>query len=322
MGNEGHRLTLIGDVGVDVVLGPLSGWPRIGTETIVDRSELRAGGSAGNAALAASYLGRRSRLVSAVGNDDFGRWLADQLRGLGASLHVCNTATTASVGLIDACGERTFFTTRGHLEALSYELVRRQLVEAPDELSIALLSGAFLTPALRAAYPQLIRDLVALGYQVALDTNWPPDGWTAALRAEVAAWIPLCDHLLINELEATSLADTPDPSAAVAWLAPMLKTGATLVVKRGPSGAIGVEDGRHVDCAAPEATIFDTIGAGDSFNAGYLLERLAGSGLEASLASGCRAAAAIISRFPRRGIGAGELAHLLAGPPALAGVPA
>ena len=66
---EKHRLTIIGDVGVDLVLGPISGWPRIGTETLVELSELRAGGSAGNAALAVSSLGGDSQLLSVVGND-------------------------------------------------------------------------------------------------------------------------------------------------------------------------------------------------------------------------------------------------------------
>jgi hypothetical protein len=45
MGTDAHRLTIIGDIGVDLVLGPLSGWPRVGTETIMERSELRAGAS-------------------------------------------------------------------------------------------------------------------------------------------------------------------------------------------------------------------------------------------------------------------------------------
>lgn len=312
MGIGGHRLTLIGDVGVDLVLGPISGWPRIGTETLVERSELRAGGSAGNAALAASYLGHPSRLVSAVGDDDFGTWLADQFRGLGGSLQVCTSATTVSVGLIDQSGERTFFTTRGHLEALSYELIRSQLVPAPDRHSVALLSGVFLTPALRAAYPQLIDDLQRLGYQVALDTNWPPAGWTDAVRAEAAAWIAKCDHVLLNELEVRSLADSTELPAAISRLAGMLRPNATLVVKAGRRGAIGLEHGRRFESAAPDASIFDTIGAGDCFNAGYLLARLEGADLEAALAGGCRAAAAIISRFPRRAIAPGELAGPLA----------
>jgi ribokinase len=62
--------------------------------------------------------------------------------------------------------------------------------------------------------------------------------------------------------------------------------------------------------AAPQATIFDPIGAGDSFNAGYLLARLNGADLATAVASGCQAASAIISRFPRRTIGRGELAQL------------
>jgi ribokinase len=311
MGTDGQRLTIIGDIGVDLVLGPISGWPQVGTETLMERSELRAGGSAGNAALAVSYLGGHSRLLSVVGNDDLGFWLRDRLSGLGASLEVCDAPTTLSVGLIHSCGERTFFTTRGHLEKLSYEQLRRWLLPAPDRSSIALLSGVFLTPQLRAQYPRLIEDLNSLGFQVALDTNWPPQSWSSTLRAEVATWMANCQHVLLNELEVASLGDSPDLSVAIERLIPWLKPGATLVVKTGAQGAIGVQGGRRVDCAAPAVAIFDTIGAGDSFNAGYLLARLGGAGLADALAAGCNSASSIIARFPRRAIGPGELAEHL-----------
>lgn len=307
-----HRLIIIGDVGVDLVLGPISGWPRVGTETLVERSELRAGGSAGNAALAVSYLGGQSRLISTVGNDESGAWLAEQLRPLQASLAICDGPTTLTVGLIDSCGERTFFTTRGHLEALTYELLRPRIDPAPAATSIALLCGVFLTPALRAAYPLLIRELQALGYAIALDTNWPPQDWSAALRADVAGWISACDHVLLNDLEIRSLADRDELDIAIGELAPMLKRGATLVVKTGARGAIGVQDGARCAQAAARAEIFDTTGAGDSFNAGYLLARLDGAGLAASLAAGCAAATSIIARFPRRSIGSGPLGALRA----------
>ena len=52
MGMDSQRLTIIGDIGIDLVMGPVSGWPRLGTETMMERSELRPGGSAANAALA------------------------------------------------------------------------------------------------------------------------------------------------------------------------------------------------------------------------------------------------------------------------------
>jgi len=315
MGGKPHRLIVIGDVGVDLVLGPIAEWPRVGTEALVERSELRAGGSAGNAALAVSYLGGHSQLLSVVGNDEPGAWLRGQLQPLGAMLAVCDAPTTLSVGLIHSCGERTFFTTRGHLEAFSYEVLRPLIPPAPGASSIALLSGVFLTPALHPAYPLLIRELRSLGYDVALDTNWPPQGWSAALRAEVASWVSASDHVLLNELEVRSLADTTDLTAAIERLAPMLKRGATLVVKTGARGAIGAEDGLRCECAAPQASLFDTVGAGDSFNAGYLLARLDGAGLAEALAAGCRAASAIIARFPRRSIAAGDLTELRARSP-------
>ena len=307
---EQRRLIIIGDVGVDLVLGAISGWPRIGTETLVERSELRAGGSAGNAALAVSYLGGDSQLLSVVGNDEPGSWLAGQMRPLNASLAICNAPTTLTVGLIHSCGERTFFTTHGHLEALSYELLRPRIAPAPAPGSIALLSGVFLTPGLRASYSLLIRDLQALGYGIALDTNWPPEDWSAALRAEVTGWISSCDHVLLNDLEVRSLADRDDLDGAIEWLAPMLKPGASLIVKTGARGALGMQDGKRCEHPAAQAAIFDTIGAGDSFNAGYLLARLDGAGLRESLAAGCEAATSIIARFPRRSIAAGDLAGL------------
>jgi ribokinase len=305
MGGRPERLVVIGDVGVDLVMGPIGEWPQVGTEILMDKSELRPGGSAGNAVLAARYLGERAELVSGVGSDELGSWLRDQLAAQGAALAVCDGPTTLTVGIIHTSGERTFFTTRGHLEQLSYELLRPRIPPGGPG-SIALLSGAFLTPALRTSYPRLIDELIALGYRVALDTNWPPSGWSAALRAEVAGWIARCDHVLLNDLEVMSLAEASDLETALARLAPRLKPGATLVAKSGERGAVAVADGRRCECAAERATIFDTVGAGDSFNSGYLLARLHGAKLEDALAAGCGAAAAILSSFPRRALrGAG-----------------
>ncbi|MBV8469628.1 MAG: carbohydrate kinase family protein [Pelomonas sp.] len=306
------QLVIIGDIGADLVMGPIAAWPQIGTETLMDRSELRGGGSAGNAALAIRHLGLQARLISAVGNDDFGRWLREQFHGLHTALQVCEVETTVSVGIMHSCGERTFFTTRGHLEHLSYAHVLEHLPPASVPGSIVLLSGVFLLPSLRARYPALLARIKALGYEIALDTGWPGHQWDAATRLEVEGWIARCDHLLINELEATSITETPDLEAAMQGLAGLLPPGASLVVKAGPRGALGIQQGVRLESAAQQATIFDTIGAGDSFNAGYLLARLRGASLRQAMDAGCESAAAILVRFPRRQIQAGELAACVA----------
>lgn len=304
------RLTIIGDISVDLVMGPIAEWPRVGTETILEHSEMRAGGSATNAAMAAWYLGGSAQLVTAVGNDHFGAWLQEKMQALGASLQVCQASTTVSIGMVHSGSERTFFTTHGHLAEISYQHIRSQLRPAPQPGSIALLSGVFLTPLLRQSYAALISLLRDLGYQIALDTNWPAQGWDAAVRAEVTGWMAQCDHVLLNELEISQLADTDNLQDALHRLCVHLKPNATLVVKIGSKGAIGVQNGRQVEVPAPAVQVRDTIGAGDSFNAGYLLARIARAQLAQALAAGCNAASAIISRSPRTDIQAGELAHL------------
>jgi ribokinase len=311
MESNSPALTIIGDVGVDIVLGPIDQWPAVGTEALMDRSELRPGGSGANAALAAHYLGAPCRLVSSVGNDGLGTWLAEQFRDFDTSLQVCDSATSVSVGIIHSCGERTFFTTRGHLEAFAYEHVRPFVPRAKHRNSIALLSGVFLTPKLRHNYSRLLDEVAALGYQIALDTGWPSGNWNDELREQVFSWVAKCDHVLLNEMEVKNLGNSTDFQTAFAAVGRWLKAGASLVVKNGAKGATGLQSSVTLSVDAVPSAVFDTIGAGDSFNAGYLLARLEGSDLIDALAAGCRAAAAIITRFPRRSIKPGELAELV-----------
>ncbi len=302
------QLSIVGDVGVDLVLGSLEGWPSIGTELLMPRSELRAGGSGANAALAARHIGQATHFISAVGNDHFGHWLAEQFAGIRTHLEVCDRETTVSVGLMHSCGERNFFTTHGHLQQLSVQHVLKHLHSTPVP-SIALFTAPFLLTNLRSRYADLLAEAASRGYRIALDTGWPPEGWD---RDEVVTWLPHCDHLLINELEAQSIAGTEDLDAALALIAKALKPGASLVVKVGARGALGIENGQRVAHDTEPADIFDTIGAGDAFNAGYLSARLRGGDLAEGLAAGCRTARAILSRFPRKTIRAGEFADCVA----------
>lgn len=300
-------LSIVGDVGVDLVLGSLTGWPQLGTELLMPRSELRPGGSGANAALAARHIGQRAHLISAVGNDHFGQWLAEQFAGIETSLEICDIETTVSVGLMHTCGERNFFTTHGHLQRLSADHVLGHLQPAAAP-AIALFTAPFLLTDLRPRYAALMAEAARRGYRVALDTGWPPEGWD---RDEVMSWLPHCDHLLINELEAQSIAGTESLDEALTLIGRALKPEASLIVKVGARGALGIEAGRRVERITEPADIFDTIGAGDAFNAGYLAARIRGGDLAEGLAAGCRTAGAILPRFPRKTIRAGEFAGCL-----------
>ncbi|MGO1068865.1 carbohydrate kinase family protein [Lysobacter sp. CA199] len=314
------QFCIIGDVSVDLVLGTLDGWPKIGTEQLLPRSELRAGGSAANSALAARHLGLSPHLIGAIGNDDLAQWLLLQLAGIRVELQTCASDTTLSVGLLHADGERTFFTSYGHLQHLTPAFVLKHLPPASPG-SVALFTAPFLLPGLREHFSQLLAEASRKGYEVALDTGWPPEGWTPQVHQEVEGWLAHCDHLLVNELEAMSIANSQDDSQddsrqdlelAAQRVAHLLKPGAHLIVKLGAAGALGHVNGQSTRYATQAVSeIFDTVGAGDSFNTGYLAARLNQASLRDALAAGCRTASAILPRFPRKSIAAGELSHCL-----------
>ncbi len=74
-------LAVIGNVNVDLILGPAAPGRRPGTEIIVDHDELRVGGAAGNSAPRLGMASASSsRSPANVGNDQFGRWLKRGLR--------------------------------------------------------------------------------------------------------------------------------------------------------------------------------------------------------------------------------------------------
>ena len=106
------------------------------------------------------------------------------------------------------------------------------------------------------------------------------------------------DLLFANEDELFQLTASSDLDGALAEMAAKVPT---LVITRGPAGAIAVERGERIDIpAAPLTTLVDTTGAGDLFAAGFLTARCKGAGLERQLWTGAIAAAEIISHFGAR----------------------
>lgn len=299
-------LTILGDVGVDHVLGPVDGWPAIGTEVIAPLNELRAGGSGGNSALAMRALGRPCRLISLVGDDFFGRWLATQFGGIDAPLPAIAAPTSMSICILHSEGDRSIFTTQGHLEQAEAAALLSQLAPAASG-AMLLLSGSFIMPRVSGAYARIIDVARRRGYAIALDTGWPPQGWDA-VRAQVSEWLAVTDHALLNDAEVKGFAGTDDLDAAVAHVGSVMAPGATLVVKLGAAGALAIRDGEHHHSPGLRIDAFDTVGAGDAFNAGYLSACLDGCGLHDALAAGCRSAGAIIARFPRGSIQHAEFA--------------
>jgi sugar/nucleoside kinase (ribokinase family) len=294
-------LAIIGNVNVDLILGPANPWPTPGTEIMVDHDELRVGGSAGNAALTLLGLGLDFQIAANVGNDPFGEWLRQDFGAHASRWSVEAVGTTLSVGITHPNGERTFFTTRGHIAHLSWPEVRAMLDVERLKGGIAILCGSFLTDMLVKDYDALFDWADTHDIKIALDTGWPIDGWTEENRSRAERWLGRCHIALFNEVETTRLTQTTDPVGAACKLKTSMPEGAIVVVKRGPEGALAVgPDNAVISAEAPLVSVVDTIGAGDVFNAAFVAAQAGGQSIDDSLRTGVRIASMAISTVPRR----------------------
>jgi sugar/nucleoside kinase (ribokinase family) len=142
------------------------------------------------------------------------------------------------------------------------------------------LSSMFLQRGLLPDVPELFRRMKSAGLTTSLDTNDDPeDRWGGVLEDT----LPHIDILLPNEREAMRMSRADDLETALARLAHKVET---VVVKRGASGAVAVQSGRRFSAPAVPVETIDAVGAGDSFDAGFLHQFLSGADITSCLAYG------------------------------------
>ncbi|MDI3337199.1 carbohydrate kinase family protein [Defluviimonas aestuarii] len=299
--NDLSPLAVVGNVNVDLIMGPVAPWPRPGTEMIVGASEVRYGGAAGNVALAWRALGREFQIAANTGRDALGNWLRNGFAPHSDVWPVSDGATMISVGLTHPDSERTFFTTKGHVADLTWSDVRGTLDWTRLSGGTLLLCGTFVTDELTADYDRLLDHARDQNIRVALDTGWPPGGWTTATRNQVLGWLGRCDCLLLNEIETRELSGSHAAEEAPSILLPLMPDDALVVVKCGAGGVVAAtRDREMLKVPAPAVEVADTIGAGDIFNAAFIAIRADGRPLLECLEAGVRTATAAISTSPRR----------------------
>ena len=304
-------LAVAGNVNVDLIMGTLAPWPTPGTEVFVDHDEMRPGGAGGNVALAWRALDVTFQVAGNLGNDQFGEYLKAEFGEIATRWPVAPARTTYSVGLTHPDGERTFITTRGHLADFCGDDVLTCLDPATLSGGIVLLCGVFLLPGIERDFEMLAAWADENAIDIALDTGWPPSGWTAGRKVEAKRWLARSRYALFNEVEACAITETDDVEAAAnAMLGLMSHQHAEVIVKRGPNGAIGAcRAAGIVRVPAEDVVVVDTIGAGDAFNAGFLFATARDQSMEDAVRQGVSTACAAISTVPRSYAGAAMISE-------------
>jgi sugar/nucleoside kinase (ribokinase family) len=171
--------------------------------------------------------------------------------------------------------DRGIYTAAGTIGDLAATDVDLALVRAARHVHVA---SFFLQAALRPGLPELFETARSTGATTSVDPNWDPvEEWDSGLLD----LLPRVDVLLPNAAEAARIAGTDDPLDALGVLA---ARGPTVAAKLGAEGAAVARGDVLRTVPATLGTIVDTTGAGDAFDAGFLLGTLEGWPLERALA--------------------------------------
>ncbi|MFE5120944.1 carbohydrate kinase family protein [Streptomyces sp. NPDC056669] len=267
-------LLVIGDANPDVIVGPLAAPLAFGRrEQLIDSGALTLGGSAAITACGAARLGLRVAFAGRIGDDGAGHYMRDQLAARGvdiSGLYLDPSLPTPLTVIVTRDDDRAILTAPGTLAATSGRDVPEHLLTSARHVHAA---SCFLMPGLAADLPDLFDTARAAGATTSLDTNDDPSGrWD---RAGLAPVLARTDILLPNATEAHRLAGTDGTSVAAA--AELLAHQVSLVaVKNGADGALCHNGRTLLSTAGIRVTPQDAVGAGGSFNAGFLAGRLAG----------------------------------------------
>ncbi|HEU5100158.1 MAG TPA: sugar kinase [Roseiflexaceae bacterium] len=270
-------ILVLGELNADLILrgDVVPEWNQ--AEKLIDDAALTLGSSSAIFACGAARLGLRVAFVGVTGDDLLGRFCREALeaRGVDTSGVVVDPALrTGMTVILQLPDDRAMLTFPGAIPMLRADMVGPQLLAAARHIHVG---SYFWQTALQPGLPALFAQARARGATTSLDTQWDPSGAWAGLDELLAA----TDILLPNEAEACALARAANWRQALEALASRVPT---VAVKRGAGGAAAMRGETFAEAAPPAVTVVDAVGAGDSFDAGFIYGALAGWSLANSLA--------------------------------------
>ena len=270
-------VTLAGDTDLDVLFYGLPEELPLERELLASGMAVRLGGSAAITAHNLAALGNRVGFITADAGDEFGRLCREDLIRAGVDLSSCVPVAAMQTGVtvhLQHAQHRHMLTYAGATASLAFDDLRLDYLANSRHFH---MSSYYLQRALTPRIPELFSRLKDAGVTLSLDPNDDPDHvWGTGILEAVRQ----VDVLMPNEREACLMTGEADLEAAIELLRRIVPV---LVIKRGANGAsaYGGRECWHV--AAHEVTSVDAIGAGDSFNAGFLHAWLRGWPIEKAL---------------------------------------
>ncbi|QJB30612.1 carbohydrate kinase family protein [Chitinophaga oryzae] len=263
-----------GELNVDLIFNRLSSLPSLGKEILAGEMTFTLGSSSAIFACNLSTLGASVAFAGKIGNDTFGRQLLHDLQQRNVDTRFITATAAAGTGISVALNdgqERAMITYPGAMNTFTAADVSDEMLRTARHLHV---SSVFLQPGLAPGLATLFQRAKMQGLTTSLDPQWDPaEKW----QLELPALLPYVDVFLPNIAELRAFTGETSVEACVQALS---YHPGILAVKHGEAGAY-IWDGYTLFHQPPflHNEIADCIGAGDSFNAGFISRYLLGGNI-------------------------------------------
>jgi sugar/nucleoside kinase (ribokinase family) len=288
--NTRFDISVLGELNCDLILYGLPAVLEPEREHLANGFSLTLGSSSAIFAHNLSLLGSRVGFTSCIGADPLGNFCLERLSESGVDVSGVKRLPGKSTGvtvILPLSKDRHILTYPGAIFDLEYAHLDFDYLLSASHFH---LSSFFLLRGLRPRLPEVFHQMKQAGLTTSFDTNDDPeDVWSS----DVKSVLKNVDVFLPNEREAYKITGKSGLDAALddwAQLVPVV------VIKRGAQGVVARRGKKRFKARSYSVECVDTVGAGDSFNAGFLHKFIRGADLQACLEYGNLAAALSTTR--------------------------
>lgn len=275
------KLLVVGELNVDLILDDIEGFPKIGEEIVANRMAMVLGSSSAIFASNISNLGIDTSFCGMVGKDYFGEFIATQLKAKGVDcthLRKLENIKTGITVVMNYDQDRANVTYCGAMEELRIQDIPWDELHQFDHLHF---SNLFLQKNIRNDIVGLFKKAKEAGLTTSLDLQTDPEG---LFEFDYKAALPFVDIFLPNKAELLGVTKVGTIDKALEIIKPYAQT---VALKMGEEGSMLFHKGKQTFLSGYANHKFvDAIGAGDSFNSGFISKFLLGEKMEDCLRFG------------------------------------
>ena len=267
MDKKKYDVIVVGELNVDIILNEIDSFPEIGKEKLAGKMDTTLGSSSAILASNLSSLGAKVAFIGKIGQDQNGEIVLNSFKKKGVDTSMIirsNEYNTGATIVLNFEEDRANITYPGAMDHLVLDDIQDELLSSAKHMHFSTL---FMQPGIKPDIGKLFKKAKSLGLTTSLDPQWDPaETW----EFDYASILPYVDIFLPNETELKFITGTKTIEEAVEAVKDYINI---LVVKNGSKGST-VYHLEQVEHKAPflNTSVVDAIGAGDSFNSGFIFK--------------------------------------------------